>query len=229
VSVRSSFPWPSTWPGAFERECFARVRVRTVPSDAPEAKAADMASGHRAKGFDLLLRGHQLRYARPMRRLLLLATLLAAPVLASDPIDAQLDAIASVHGDAGPWAAAGYRMARYAMTKLGVTAGKGDLIVAHHSPKAVQFSCVADGAQAATKVSVGKLSLSWSEATLDKMETVFTRPSTGASIALRPSKRFIERFLNAPREKARANARLVLTLPDADVFEEVPAAVRRSP
>jgi hypothetical protein len=57
------------------------------------------------------------------------------------------------------------------------------------------------------------------------MKTVFTRPSTGASIALRPSKR----FLDAPREKARANARLVLTLPDADVFEEVPAAARKSP
>lgn len=159
-----------------------------------------------------------------MTRLLVLTTFLSVPVLAADPLDAQLDAIASVHGEAGPWAAAGHRMATYAMAKLGVTAGKGDLLVAHHSPKAVQFSCVADGAQAATKVSVGKLSLSWSEATLDAMETVFTRPSTGASISLRPSKRFIERFLNAPREKARANARIVLTLPDADVFEEVPAA-----
>lgn len=164
-----------------------------------------------------------------MTRVLLLTTLLSVPVLAADPLDAQLDAIAAVHGEAGPWAAAGHRMATYAMAKLGVTAGKGDLVVQHRSPKAVQFSCVADGAQAATKVSVGKLSLSWTEATLDAMETVFTRPSTGASIALRPSKRFVEKFLNAPREKARANARLVLTLPDADVFEEVPAAPRKSP
>lgn len=164
-----------------------------------------------------------------MARLLLLTVMLSTAAVAADPLDAQLDAIAAVHGEAGPWAAAGHRMATYAMTKLGVTAGKGDLVVQHRSPKAVQFSCVADGAQAATKVSVGKLSLSWTEATLDAMETVFTRPSTGASIALRPSKRFVDRFLNAPREKARANARLVLTLPGADVFEEVPAPPRKGP
>ncbi|MEW6430123.1 MAG: formylmethanofuran dehydrogenase subunit E family protein [Myxococcota bacterium] len=164
-----------------------------------------------------------------MSRLLLLAALLAAPALAADPLDAPLDAIATIHGEAGPWAAAGHRMASYAMAKLGVTPGKGDLLVQHRSPRAVQFSCVADGAQAATKASVGKLSLSWSEATLEEMQTVFTRPSTGASVVLRPSKRFVERFLNAPREKARANARLVLTLPDADVFEVVSSAPARGP
>jgi len=162
-------------------------------------------------------------------RLVFLLALCALPVAAADPIDARLDAIAAVHGEAGPWAAAGYRMASYAMERLGVTAGKGDLTVEHHSPRAVQFSCVADGAQAATKASVGKLSLSWSEATLEQMETVFTRPSTGGRVVLRPSKRFREAFLNAPREKARENARKVLSLPDTDVFEVVSATAGRGP
>jgi formylmethanofuran dehydrogenase subunit E len=155
------------------------------------------------------------------RDVVTLALLLASGTLAAEPPDARLEAIAAIHGEAGPWAAAGYRMATFALEKLGVTAGKGDLIVEHRSPGAVQFTCVADGAQAATKVSVGKRSLSWVEVPLDKMETVFTRPSTGARVVLRPSKRFVEAFLNAPREKAHENAKKVFALPDADVFEIV--------
>ncbi|MEW5743192.1 MAG: formylmethanofuran dehydrogenase subunit E family protein [Myxococcota bacterium] len=156
-----------------------------------------------------------------LRAASLLVLCCATAASASAPPDVRLDAIAAIHGEAGPWAAAGFRMATFAMERLGVTAGKGDLLVEHRSPRAVQFSCVADGAQAATKASVGKLSLSWSEVPLEKMETVFTRPSTGARVVLRPSKRFVEAFLNAPREKARENATKVLALPDADVFEIV--------
>lgn len=166
------------------------------------------------------------------RFLLLAALLLATTSSAGESPEAALDAIAQVHGAPGPWAAAGYRMATHAMAKLGVTAGKGDLVVEHQSPRAVQFSCVADGAQAASKVSVGKLSLSWREATLEQMQTVFTRPSTGARVVLRPSKRFLERFLNTPREQGRELAKAVLALPDGDVFEVVapaPATAPRAP
>jgi formylmethanofuran dehydrogenase subunit E len=160
---------------------------------------------------------------------LVLLALFGSVALAADPIDARLDAIAAIHGEAGPWAAAGYRMAAYAMEKLGVTAGKGDLTVEHHSPRAVQFACVADGAQAATKASVGKMSLSWAEVPADKMETVFTRPSTGMRLVLRPSRRFMDVFLNTPREKARENAKKVLSLPDADVFEVVSVTAAHGP
>lgn len=140
-------------------------------------------------------------------------TLLLVALAASPSTEEALDAVAAVHGEAGPWAAAGWRMARYAMKELG-----DDVTVKHESPRAVQFSCIADGAQAATKASVGKLSLTWVEA--KETKTTFTN-GKGQSVTLSPSAAFIKRFKDAPREKARENARAVLTLRDEEVFTVV--------
>ena len=143
------------------------------------------------------------------------------PAPAETP-EAQLAAVAAVHGEAGPWAVAGYRMGRFALKTLGLPAHSHELRVVHRSPKTPQFACVADGAQAATGASVGKLNLSLEEASLEQLTTTFTHAKTGASVTLKPAKAFVTRFLNAPREKALENGRLVLSLKDADVFEVVP-------
>jgi len=132
--------------------------------------------------------------------------------LAASP-EEELDAVAAVHGEAGPWAVAGWRMAKYAMKELGE-----DLTVKHESPRAVQFSCIADGAQAATKTSVGKLSLTWVESKDTK--TTFTTGG-GRTLTLSPAPAFIKRFKDAPREKARENGRAVLRLKDDEVFQVV--------
>lgn len=138
-------------------------------------------------------------------------------------IEAQLDQVAAVHGGAGPFAVAGFRMAQHALKVLQLEPGSFDLEVEHRSPKSVQFSCIADGAQAATKVSVGKLSLRWVEAPQEATETVFTKRSTGQKLVLRPAPSFLKSFLNLPHEKARENGRKVLALPDAQLFEVVSA------
>jgi formylmethanofuran dehydrogenase subunit E len=143
----------------------------------------------------------------------------AAPAPA--PADPKLAAVAAIHGEAGPWAVAGFRMGQFALQKLGLSPQSHDLKVVHRSPKTPQFACVADGAQAATGASVGKLNLSLEEATFEQLQTSFTNAKTGASITLRPSKAFRDRFINAPREKATENGRLVLSLKDAEVFELV--------
>lgn len=135
--------------------------------------------------------------------------------------DAALAAVASIHGEAGPWAVAGYRMGSFALTKLGLPAQSHDLRVVHRSPKTPQFACVADGAQAATGASVGKLNLSFEEAGFEQLQTTFTNAKTGASIVLKPSKAFVTRFTNTAREKALENGKLVLSLKDAEVFEVV--------
>jgi len=137
-------------------------------------------------------------------------------------LEAQLDQVAAIHGGAGPFACAGFRMARKALELLKLEPGSFDLDVEHHSPKMVQFSCIADGAQAATKVSVGKLSLRWVEAPLENLETSFTRKSTGQKVVLKPTTAFIKAFINLPYEKSRENGRKVLLLPDAEIFEVVP-------
>ncbi|WP_437313977.1 FmdE family protein [Sorangium sp. So ce385] len=134
----------------------------------------------------------------------------------------ELRAVAAIHGGAGPWAVAGYRMGRYALAKLGLPARSFDLEVIHHSPRNVQFSCIADGAAAATGASLGKLNLSLVEATEAGVETTYRRRSTGQAVTLRPSAAFRARFRDVPREGLEAAGKEVLSLPDAEVFEEVP-------
>lgn len=144
----------------------------------------------------------------------------AAPAPGS--ADAQLAEVARVHGGAGPWAVAGYRMGRHALKKLGLPPQSFDLEVIHHTPQKVQFSCIADGASAATGASVGKLNLRLTEADDAHVATTYRRRSTGATVTLRPSTAFRARFQDVPREQLPAAGKIVVELPDAEIFEEVP-------
>jgi FmdE, Molybdenum formylmethanofuran dehydrogenase operon len=146
---------------------------------------------------------------------------LSPPDGSPDGAERELSAVAAIHGGAGPWAVAGYRMGRYALAKLGVERGSFDLEVVHHSPREVQFSCVADGAAAATGASLGKLNLSLVEADEANVTTTYRRKSTGQAVTLRPSAALRARYLDVPRERLRAAGKEVLSLPDAEVFEEV--------
>jgi formylmethanofuran dehydrogenase subunit E len=139
-------------------------------------------------------------------------------VLAQVPVDSRLTAVAAVHGEPGPWAVAGYRMGTFALQKLGLPAQSHALKVVHASPRLPQFACVADGAQAATGASVGKLNLTLEEAPFEALQTTFTNTKTGASVTLKPAKRFLDRFTNSPRERALENGAAVLALKDAEVF-----------
>jgi formylmethanofuran dehydrogenase subunit E len=143
---------------------------------------------------------------------------------ASSPGDEPLARVAAIHGGAGPWVVAGYRMGEYALAKLGLARQSFDLEVIHHTPQEVQFSCIADGAAAATGASVGKLNLRLIDATEANVATTYRRKSTGQSITLRPTPGFTARFRDVPREQLASAGRTVLALPDAEVFEELPSA-----
>jgi hypothetical protein len=140
----------------------------------------------------------------------------------ADATEKALDAVANIHGAPGPWAVAGYRMGEYALGKLGVSRGSFDLEVVHHTPRAVKFSCIADGAQASTGASAGKLNLAVVDADEAHVATTYRRKSTGQSITLRPTASFAERFRDTPRDQARALGKQVLELPAPEVFEEIP-------
>ena len=148
-----------------------------------------------------------------------------SPVAAPSPApdDDALGRVAIIHGGAGPWAVAGYRMGAYALARLGLERQSFDLEVVHHTPQKVQFSCIADGAAAATGASAGKLNLRLVDAADADVATTFRRRSTGQSVTLRPSRAFAARFADLPRDQLAAAGRAVLALPDAEVFEEVPA------
>ena len=135
-------------------------------------------------------------------------------------MDEQLREVARIHGAAGPWAVAGYRMGKHALERLGLQPQSFDLEVIHHSPPAVQLSCIADGAAAATGASLGKLNLRLVTADEAGVATTYRRRSTGASITLRPTAAFQARFRDLPSERIPDAGRLVLKLPAAEVFEE---------
>jgi formylmethanofuran dehydrogenase subunit E len=115
-------------------------------------------------------------------------------------------------------------MGEYALSKLGLPRQSFDLEVVHHSPQEVQFSCIADGAAAATGASAGKLNLRVVDATEADVATTYRNRSTGQAITLRPARSFAARFRDVPRDQLAEAGRTVLALPDADVFEELPAS-----
>jgi formylmethanofuran dehydrogenase subunit E len=131
----------------------------------------------------------------------------------------QLDEVAAIHGGAGPWAVLGYRMGQSALQTLHLPKGSFALDVRHESPRTPQYACVADGAQAATGASLGKVNLSLVEADEAHIQTTYRNKQTGESVTLRPTASFRARFLNVPRAKLREAGAEVLTLPDAALFE----------
>lgn len=138
-------------------------------------------------------------------------------------VDAKLAMIAFVHGGAGPWAVAGFRMGEFAIRELGLSRGSFDLEVTHYTPKQVQYSCIADGEAAATGASLGKLNLTLADAAPPETHTVFKRRSTGQSLTLRFTSGFAKRYLDVPRERLTEAGREVMDLRDADIFEVVPS------
>ena len=141
----------------------------------------------------------------------------------SSNVDARLAEVARVHGGAGPWAVAGYRMGEYALRTLGLTRGSFDLDVVHHTPREVQYACIADGASAATGASLGKLNLTLEVATGPETRTTYRRKSTFRAVTLRVAAAFSKRFIDVPRAGLAEAGREAMLLPDADVFEAVPA------
>ncbi|MCG3173090.1 MAG: hypothetical protein GMKNLPBB_01267 [Myxococcota bacterium] len=137
--------------------------------------------------------------------------------------DQKLDRVASVHGEAGPWAVAGYRMGEYALQKLGARRLDMDVEVTHISPREVKYSCIGDGAAAATGASPGKLNFFLSEGKAEDLATRFHLKSGGKTIVLRPTDAFRRRYGVMKKEDARKLGAEVLALSDNEIFEELPA------
>ena len=105
----------------------------------------------------------------PLLRASLLAVALGCgasrpPAATVSETDAKLAEVTRIHGGAGPWAVAGFRMGEHALAVLGLARGSFDLEILHFTPREVQYSCIADGAAAATGASVGKLNLTLADA-----------------------------------------------------------------
>ena len=132
--------------------------------------------------------------------------------------EAALDQIAFIHGGTGPFAVAGYRIGERALKETNLPRGTFTLEVIHKSPREVQFSCIADGVQAATGVSVGKLNLRLEEVSADAVETVVRDRKTGQTFVFRLKPEFVKRFWKLPHDKLSSAGKEVLSLSDDEIF-----------
>ncbi len=144
------------------------------------------------------------------------------PLAALDADEAALAKVTAIHGAPGPWAVLGYRMGLAALKQLDLPTGSFDLEVVHHTPNKVQYSCIVDGASAATGVSTGKLNLKLAPSTDEAVFTEYVNKKTGARLALRPTAAFRDRYSNADRAKAYELGKDVLRAQDAALFEAIP-------
>lgn len=146
--------------------------------------------------------------------------MLLSPALSGQPraTDQILKEVAAIHGAAGVFAVAGYRMGDRALKELDLPRGSLSIDVVHHTPMEVQWSCVADGLQAATGVSAGKLNLRLVEASKSQAETVVTNRKTGKQIVFRMQADFLKRYLDTPQQKQTVAGREVAGLPESRIF-----------
>jgi formylmethanofuran dehydrogenase subunit E len=141
----------------------------------------------------------------------------AAPVTSEADVGPILDACARIHGGAGPFVVAGYRMGARALRELGAQRGAWGLEVAHTCPRAVQWSCIADGLQASTGASVGRLSLTITFVEVEG-RTESRVSMGGKSVTLGLTDTFLAHFLDTPMEGLAEAGERVARLPDDEIF-----------
>jgi len=130
---------------------------------------------------------------------------------------AAIPEISFVHGDAEPFAVAGYRMGDRALKEFKLPRGSFLLEVVHNAPEEVQWSCIADGVQVATGASEGKLNLKVVVSPGEVFTTIRDRRD-GKTLVFRLKPQFVAEYLNISHEKLDAAGAEVLALPDDRIF-----------
>ena len=147
------------------------------------------------------------------------ATLAISPEAAFGPaVAACLARVKEVHGAAGPWAVAGYRIGERALKELGLPRHSHKLEVVHSCPMQVQYSCMADGLSAATGASPGKLNLRLEESPVDGLKTLVSDRGRGRSVTFTLKPEFIRSISDLPGNRLEAEGRRVASLPDEAIF-----------
>lgn len=133
--------------------------------------------------------------------------------------DYAVQSVEAIHGTAGPFAVAGYRMGRRALDELGLLKGSFALDVQHEAPAEVQWSCIVDGLQAATGASLGKLNLHMSVVRdQNAVRSYVVNRENGGKILFRLQDSFLKRFLNVPVKDLSAAGRVAQSLSDDEIF-----------
>jgi hypothetical protein len=139
------------------------------------------------------------------------------PVSEADEL--AIRSVENVHGTAGPFAVAGYRMGARAMEELGLLKGSFAVGVSHDAPAEVQWSCIVDGLQAATGASLGKLNLRMNVVdSPSAVRSVVINKESGAQVVFHLQDGFLKRFLNVPVPDLAAAGKQAMGLKDDEIF-----------
>lgn len=134
--------------------------------------------------------------------------------------------VADIHGGAGPWAVAGYRMGLRALKELDLLSptphtsmNRFAVEVIHESPREIQFTSVVDGLHAGTGASLGKMNLKWLEVgSLADMRSLVIHKESGRRVEFRVLPSFLQEYRDLPREALAAAGQQVLQLADEEIF-----------
>jgi formylmethanofuran dehydrogenase subunit E len=106
-----------------------------------------------------------------------------------------------------------------ALRELSVARGHFYLEVEHRSEARVSESCIADGWQAATGVSVGRMNLRRVDTSATEGTVTRVRDrSTGRALRFELTPAFRARVAHVTHDNAEALGRMVMVLPDEDIF-----------
>jgi formylmethanofuran dehydrogenase subunit E len=148
-----------------------------------------------------------------------LGVLLAAAATASahDEYEHSVSRTMAIHGIPAPFAVAGYLMGEHALTALGLERFSPEVEVTHHSPATPLWTSVADGLQAATGASLGKLNLKHA---IEAKETyaVIRNRKTGRQVRLALDSAFVAKYAGLTPDKLFQAGLDVAELKPAGVF-----------
>jgi len=129
-----------------------------------------------------------------------------------------LTRITDLHGTCGVFAMAGYRIGIRALRELALVRGSFSLDVTLRTPFQTEWSCIADGVQAATGASPGKVNLRLLEVHRESLETTIGNRRSGRSLSFRLQPEFLRTYLDLPPDRQDSAAREVLRLSDHAIF-----------
>ena len=115
----------------------------------------------------------------------------------------------------------GYRLGERPLKDLGLPRHSFSLLIVHHCPAQVQYSCIADGLQAATGASPGKLNLIVKEATVEALKTVVADRNKGRYLTFVLKPEFMESIRDLPSDRLADEGRRIAGLPDDMIFTVV--------
>ncbi len=133
--------------------------------------------------------------------------------------------VRAIHGGTGPWAVVGYRMGERALRELKLPRQSFAISVVHRSPAEVQYSCVADGLQASTGASAGKLNLRLEEAPADRLRTTILDRKSGRTLTFTVKPGLARSILDVPSDRLEREGERVARLPDGEIFDLVETKV----